>query len=478
MEKLKVSELLKATGGKLIQGDLKREIFGISIDSRKIKRNELFIALKGPRYDGQDFVPEALDKGACGALIIKSLRQRRIRLGRKKSIRQLTDKSQKILIEVRDTLKALGRIAKYYREKFDLAVVAVTGSTGKTTTKDMIASILSLRYKVLKTEGNFNNEVGVPLTLFRLSKKHQVVVLELGMSALGEIERLTRISSPKIGVMTNVGEVHLQYLGNVERVALAKAEMVYALGKDDIAILNIDDPYIRDMKKGIKARIITYGIRKKAQVRAKEIKNLKEEGMSFTLRIEKEGFPLHLRCLGYHNTYNALAAISAAHALGMKKEIIREGLSQFQPLAGRMKIMRVRGLTILDDTYNASPKSFIAAIETIRDLSPKGRKILVAGDMLELGKRAPLAHKETGVYAAHSGIDMLITCGDLAGYIAQGAIEAGMKEQRIISCRSKEETEKKLSSLAKEGDTVLIKGSRAIGMEEIIDKLKSKYILK
>ena len=380
-----------------------------------------------------------------------------------------------VTILVKDTLKALGQIAKYYREKFTLPVVAVTGSTGKTTTKDMIASILSLELSVLKTQGNYNNEVGVPLTLFRLSRKHEVAVLELGMSALGEIERLTRISSPKIGVMTNVGEVHLQYLGNVQRVALAKAELVYALGKDDVAILNIDDPYVRDMKKGIKAGIISYGIKKKAQVRAKEIENLEAEGMRFTLKMEKEDFPLHLRCLGYHNIYNALAAASTAHALGLKKEMIREGLSRFQPLAGRMRIMRMRGLTILDDTYNASPKSFIAALETLRGLSPKGRKILVAGDMLELGERAPLAHKETGIYVAHSGIDTLITCGNLAGYIAQGAIGAGMKAKKIISCRNKKETGERLSSLAKEGDTILIKGSRAAGMEEIIDKLKIAY---
>jgi len=420
-------------------------------------RDRLFIVLKGPRCDGHDFVQEALKKGACGILI---------------SQLPITNYQLPITILVKDTLKALGQIAKYYREKFDLPVVAVTGSTGKTTTKDMIASILSLKLSVLKTQGNFNNEVGVPLTLFRLSKKHQVAVLELGMSALGEIERLTRISSPKIGVMTNVGEVHLQYLGNVERVALAKAELVYALGKDDVAILNMDDPYVRDMKKGIKARIITYGIRRRAEVGAEGIENLGEGGMRFTLRIMEESLPLHLRCLGYHNIYNALAAAAATHALGMKKEIIREGLSQLQPLAGRMKIMKIRGLTILDDTYNASPKSFIAAIETLRDLSPKGRKILVAGDMLELGERALLAHKETGIYVAHSGIDRLITCGKLAEHIAQGAIGSGMEEERIITCRNKEEAGDRLSSLAKEGDIILIKGSRATGMEEIIQRLR------
>ncbi len=470
MEKLKVSELVKATGGRLIQGDLKREISGISTDSRKIKKDELFIVLKGPRYDGQDFVPEALEKGACGALVVQCPSAHLAKTGGRTKVQ-----SQKIFIEVKDTLKALGQIAKYYREKFELPVVAVTGSTGKTTTKDMIASILSLKLSVLKTQGNFNNEVGVPLTLFRLSKKHQVVVLELGMSALGEIERLTRISSPKIGVMTNVGEVHLQYLGNIQRVALAKAELLYALGKDDVAILNIDDPYIRDMKKGIKAKIVTYGIRRRAEVGAEGIENLGEDGMRFTLRIMEESSPLHLKCLGYHNIYNALAAAAATQALGMKKEIIREGLSQLQPLAGRMKIMKLRGLTILDDTYNASPKSFIAAIKTLRNLSPKGKKVLVAGDMLELGKRAPLAHKETGVYVAHSGIDTLITCGNLAGYIAQGALGAGMEKRKIVSCRNKEETGERLSSLAKEGDTILIKGSHATGMEEIIEKLREIY---
>ncbi len=460
MEKLKVSELVKATGGRLIQGDLKKEISGISTDSRKVKKGELFIVLKGPRYDGQDFIPEALEKGACGILVSKL---------------PITCHLSPVTILAKDTLKALGQIAKYYREKFNLPVVAVTGSTGKTTTKDMIASILSLKLSVLKTEGNFNNEVGVPLTLFRLSKKHQVAVLELGMSALGEIERLTRISSPRMGVMTNVGEVHLQYLGNVQRVARAKAELVYALGKDDVAILNMDDSYVRDMKKGIKARIITYGIRERAEVVAEGIENLGEGGMRFTLRIMEEGLPLHLRYLGYHNIYNALAAAAATHALDMKKEIIREGLSQLQPLAGRMKIMKIRGLTILDDTYNASPKSFIAAIETLRDLSPKGKKILVAGDMLELGKGASLSHKETGVYVAHSGIDTLITCGNLAGYIAQGAIGSGMEEERIITCRNKEEAGDRLSFLVKEGDIILIKGSRATGMEEIIEKLREVY---
>ncbi|MBU4310653.1 UDP-N-acetylmuramoyl-tripeptide--D-alanyl-D-alanine ligase [bacterium] len=472
MEKLKVSELVKATGGRLIQGNPKGKISGISTDSRKIEKNELFIALKGPRYDGHDFVQEAIKKGTSGILVSQS---------------PITDHSapegrdlasggrSPITILVRDTLRALGQIAKYYREKFTLPVIAVTGSTGKTTTKDMIASILSLERAVLKTQGNFNNEVGVPLTLFRLSREHEVAVLELGMSALGEIERLTRISSPKIGVMTNVGEVHLQYLGNIQRVARAEAELVYALGKDDVAILNIDDPYVREMRKGIKARIITYGIRRRAQVRAQRIENLREEGMRFILRIGKETFPLRLRCLGCHNIYNALAATSAAHALGMKRKMIQEGLSQFPPLAGRMRIIKMRGFTILDDTYNASPKSFIAAIETLRGLSPKGRKIIVAGDMLELGKRAPLAHKETGIYVVHSGIDRLITCGNLAEYIAQGAIGAGMEEKRIITCRNREEAGDRLSALVKEGDIILIKGSRATGMEEIIDKLREVY---
>ena len=224
--------------------------------------------------------------------------------------------------------------------------------------------------------------------------------------------------------------------------------------------------------------MITYGIRGRAEVKAQGIKNLKEEGMRFILRVEGESLPLHLRCLGHHNIYNALAAASTVYALGMRKEIIQEGLSQFQPLEGRLRIVRIRGLIILDDTYNASPKSFIAAIETLRNLSSKGRKVLVAGDMLELGERAPLAHKETGIYVAHSGIDTLITCGDLAGYIARGAIETGMEGKRIISCQNKEESWEKLSSLAREGDTILIKGSRATGMEEIIEKLKSKYIPK
>ncbi|KKK80657.1 hypothetical protein LCGC14_2821300, partial [marine sediment metagenome] len=404
---------------------------------------ELFIALKGPRYDGHDFVQEAIKKGASGVLISN------FQFPISKLLN--TDQRSPVTILVKDTLRALGQIAKYYRQKFILPIVAVTGSTGKTTTKDMIVSILSLELSVLKTQGNYNNEVGVPLTLFRLSKRHQVAVLELGMSALGEIERLTRISSPKIGVLTNVGEAHLQYLGNIQRVARAKAELIYALGKDDIAILNIDDPYVRDMKKGIKAGIITYGIKKRAQVRAKGIENLKEEGMRFTLKIEQEDFSLHLKCLGYHNIYNALAAASAAHALGIKKEIIREGLSRFQPLTGRLRIIRMRGLTILDDTYNASPKSFVAALESLRDLSPKGRKILVAGDMLELGEKAPLSHKETGIYVAHSRIDKLITCGNLAEHIAQGAIGAGMEEKKIISCRNRDEAGDRLSSLVKKG---------------------------
>lgn len=470
MEGLDISKILEVTGGSLIQGDLHRRTPGISIDSRTLLSGELFIALRGSRFDGHDFIEEAVAKGASGAIVSRL---------------SITSYQLPVLIKVKDTLKALGQIAKAYRERFDIPFIGVTGSIGKTTTKEMIASMLARRFETLKSEASFNNDIGVPLTLFRLTPNHRAAVLELGMSAPGQIARLAGLVRPSVGVITNVSPVHIGYLDTLEGIAQAKEELLGSLQDKGKAVLNLDDPYVSQMAARFKGEVITYGVESeearprgrsspKAAIRASNIRDKNEDGSSFRLEVFQESIQIDLPLLGFHNIYNALAAAGAAYSLGLNLRSIKAGLERMEALSHRLELVKIGQVRVLNDAYNASPESMAAAIRILRNLGGKGRRIAVLGDMLELGRHGPSAHQELGRFLASATIDRLLTVGELARMIAQGALKAGMDKGHIIVCGDNKHAYERLTQIIKPGDRVLVKGSRAMAMEEIVERLKAQ----
>ncbi|MEA3494105.1 MAG: UDP-N-acetylmuramoyl-tripeptide--D-alanyl-D-alanine ligase [Candidatus Margulisiibacteriota bacterium] len=381
----------------------------ISIDARTICKGDLFIPIKGPNFDGRNFIPEAIKKGGS-------------------------------VLDVKDGLKSLQAMAIEHRNKFNIPIVGVTGSVGKTTTKDMIASIISQEKKVLKNEENFNNEIGVPLTLLKITKKHKAAVIEMAMRGLGEIEQLARIVRPRIAVVTNIGEAHLEFLKSKKNVARAKAEIFKYQAKNDFAVINADDEYFEHLAKNIKCKksnIITFGITEKASVTPKDLKGIK--------------LPLP----GEHIIYNALAAIAVAKIMRLKRSSIKKGLENVVLSSKRMEIInREDGVKIINDTYNANPQSMAAALKVLACL--KGRKIAVLGDMFELGKRAKPAHKRIGKLSRELGIDILVSVGKLS---REMKANFHLTNNRL--------TVKKLKKMVRRGDRILVKGSRGMKMEEI-----------
>jgi UDP-N-acetylmuramoyl-tripeptide--D-alanyl-D-alanine ligase len=443
-----------------IVGRLERmEIKGVSIDSRTIKKGELFVAIKGARFDGHDFIPEVIKNGAWGALVDRSeLETKYARLGGLRNI-----------LPVDDTIFALQEMSQMHRKKFAIPVIGITGSNGKTTTKEMLASILKQRGSVLKNEGNLNNHIGVPLTLLKLDAHHTSAVVEIGMSALGEIDTLARLVSPDVGVITNIGPAHLEFLRTVDIVAQAKAELLDNLKTDGTAVLNADDRYFTTLKNKYGGRVLSFGIENKADVSAFGIR----QGKSFTdMTIESDDSKVGVRlsAVGKHNIYNALAAAAAATAVGIPWDAVKYGLEGFSPVAMRSELRQVRGRTVLADYYNANPGSVKAALETLISLKAGQKSVAVLGDMLELGDFAADAHREVGRTVAHLGVDVLITMGSLAIYINEGALEAGMQKDRVIAAGSHAEAAALLKERSKNGDAVLIKGSRGMKMEKILEE--------
>ena len=435
------------------------EIKGVSIDSRKIKEGELFVAIKGDRFDGHDFVPEVMQKGAWGAIVDKSILETQFgKIGGLPNI-----------IPVEDTLRALQEISFLHRKKFSLPMVGITGSNGKTTTKEMTAGILKQQGPVLKNEGNLNNHIGVPLTLMQLTKDHRAAVVEMGMSAPGEIDLLTRLVNPDVGVITNIGPAHLEFLGSLDGVAGAKAELLGNIKADGTAVLNADDPYFETLKKKWTGRVLSFGIEQQADVRAAGIRQDKEF-TDFTLEAEGSKANVRLRAVGRHNIYNALAAAAAALAVGLPLETIKYGLDDFAPVAMRSELKVVKGRTVLADHYNANPGSVKAALETLVTLRPGARSVAVLGDMLELGASSIEEHRAIGRIAARLGVDVLIAVGPQAKQMLEGAREAGMPKERLFAVRSHAGAAARLAKESKNGDAVLIKGSRGMKMEKILEE--------
>ncbi len=444
-----------------LQGRLQRvEIKGVSIDSRTVKEGELFIAIKGDRFDGHDFVADAIGRGAWGALVERSALEKR----------HAAMSGLKNVIAVEDTLVSLQEMSMIHRKRFSIPFVGITGSNGKTTTKEMLAAILLRKGPVLKNEGNLNNHIGVPLTLFKLSDRHRSAIIEMGMSGLGEIETLTRLAMPSVGVITNIGPAHLQFLGSVDTVAQAKGELLEGLGSNGTAVLNADDRFFDALRAKHPGRTISFGMEERADVRADDIRQDKD-ATEFTLSAEGRKVRVRISAAGRHNVYNALAAAAAALALDLSLETIRDGLEGFRPVAMRSEIRESRGVTIIADCYNANPGSMQAALEMLASLRRGDRKaIAVLGDMLELGETGPEAHRAAGRTAAELGVDLLVTVGPLSVHAAEGALKAGMAKDRIVEAGTTSRAAEVLRERAKPGDTVLLKGSRGMKMEKILEE--------
>ena len=453
MSRFTLEELAQGSGGRLTSGPRKVELTGVSIDSRTIRQGEAFIAIRGYHLDGHAFCAEALRKGA-GALVVADRAA-------------APPHGDAAVVLVDDTTLALQRLARFHRARFKLPVVAITGSNGKTTTKELTAAVLSVRFRVLKSEGSLNNQWGVPLTLLRLAPEHEALVLEIGMSALGEIATLAALAQPTAGVLTNIGPVHLEFLGSLEAVQKAKGELVQAIGPEGTVVLNADDPLVLALAKEARGRVVTFGFEASAHVRARGVAR-DESALAFTLVIGVSSAPVSLPLVGRHNVSNALAAAAVGSLFGLAPREIAEGLGRARAAPHRLTWIDAGGVRILDDCYNANPRSVTAALEALTE-APGGRTIAVLGDMLELGESAEAAHRDVGTLAPRAGVARLYGFGPLSRHTVAAARAAGLREASAI-----EDLETLVDEIQRDlqpGDRILIKGSRAMRMERIVERL-------
>jgi UDP-N-acetylmuramoyl-tripeptide--D-alanyl-D-alanine ligase len=442
-------------------------ITDVVIDSRRATAGCLFVALRGEHVDGHDYVGHAFENGARLALIDHDIETDHPVLDL--TLSQAVDVcATPASLKVSDSLRGLQQLAGYWRRRHDVRVIGVTGSVGKTTTKEQVWSVLRQRYRTLRSQGNYNNEIGLPLTLLKLDATHERVVLEMGMYALGEITLLAEIAQPQVGVVTNVGPTHLERLGTIERIAQAKSELVAALPADGVAILNIDDPYVCDMANRTHARVFSYGLDPAADLWADEIESRGLEGVRLQLHYGDESIHLRAPLLGRHSVHTVLRAAAVGLVEGESWDEIVAGLQDSSAHIRLMATPGVNGCTILDDTYNASPASSIAALNLLEEL--EGRSIAVLGDMLELGDYTDLGHRKVGL-RAKDVVARLITVGSLARIIAEEALSAGMPAADVVAVDSNAEAIAALESIIESGDIVLVKGSRGQSMEEIVAAL-------
>ena len=451
-------DLLTATGG-VIAPQARGELYFdcVTTDSRVVKSGALFVALQGARHDAHDFVLEALQSGAAAAVVQRAV----------------AGAPAERLVRVADTLKALGDLAAWTRAQCSLPVIAITGSNGKTTTKEMIAAICAAAGSaegVLKSEGNFNNLIGLPLTLLRLRGDERVVVLEMGMNHPGEIARLTEIARPNYAVITNIGSAHLQGVGGtLAGVAAAKGELFASLGRDAVIAVNRDDTWVRRIAARFPGRTVTFG--RDGDVRARNVSEQSGDGVAFDLQIGADSVPVRLPLIGQHNVMNALAAASIGWAIGYSLAVIAQGLEHTVAPAMRMMIARLaNGVTVINDTYNANPSSVEAALVALRRFS--GRPVVVLGEMWELGDESRRAHFGVGERAASLGVQQLFLLGEQADAMAAGARAGGMRADTIHVCGSHAAAAAAVVAQWQPGDTVLVKGSRGMKMEEVVRLLE------
>ena len=451
MKHMSLSEIATACGG-TYYGDealLAKEVTGVAIDSRKIEPGYLFIPIKGARVDGHTFIPQVMEAGALCCLSEMAL-----------------ENADHPYILVKSCTAALKALAEHYRTSLGIKVVGITGSVGKTSTKEMIASVLSQKYKVLKTEGNFNNEIGLPLTIFRIREEHEIAVLEMGISDFGEMHRLAKMARPDICVMTNIGLCHLENLGDRDGILKAKSEIFDFIREDAVIVLNGDDDKLSAIKeiKGITP--LFFGLSGKFDAYAEQIQSRFLRGISCTLHLDDESIDVLIPIPGTHMVYNALAGALIGKKLGLTAAEIKNGIEALAPVSGRGNLIATDSLLIIDDCYNANPISTKASLDVLS--SADSRKVAILGDMFELGENEKKLHADIGSYAAERGIDVLITIGELSKHIAKGANGA----IRSLHFDTKADFLARASEILKKGDSVLVKASHGMEFPEIVEALR------
>lgn len=446
--------------GTLLSGSPETTLSGLSIDTRSVSSGQLFAAIVGPHHDAHEYLSQAIDSGAGGLLIE-------------------TDRAagwdpagELPVIAVANTTRGIGDLAAGHRRRFSGTVVALTGSSGKTTTKEMTASVLETDGPCLKTRGNLNNDYGVPLTLLSREESQLRAVIELGMNHRGEIARLAEIAQPDIGCVINVGTAHIEYLGSLDEIAAEKGDLFAALPKGGRAIANWDDPKVRQQSTRAACEIVSFGINPEAMVRAVDVRFEPEGLFHFTLSTPLGQAEARVCGLGGTTVINALAAAATGLACGLDPDALVSGLANYRGIAGRMSKRSLdRKITLIDDSYNANPQSMNAAIESLADLRGQGRAIAVLGEMAELGDAAELEHRAAGKHIFESGISLLLTVGDGARGIAEGAVSAGMPIEQVHCCGTHEAAVSILADSSQEGDWILVKGSRSSQMERVVEML-------
>jgi len=454
MERMRADKIAAWISGKLI-GNPRIETDTVSTDTRTLKPGSLFFAIRGKNFDGHDFINKAYENGAV--IVVSET--------------YVTPPEGRAAVIVDDTVSALGRLAGKYLETYSIPVIAITGSVGKTTTKEMVAQILSTQYNVHKSIGNFNNNIGLPLSVLQLERGHTAAVFELGMNALGEIEYLSRIIRPDIAVITNIGVSHYEKLGSRQNILRAKLEVTKGMKDNGILILNGDDELLSGLNGLLDMPVVYYGINENIPLHAFGIETMGEEGVRFLVNIRDEDVEIVLSAPGIHQVSNALAAIACGIELGVSNENIRKGLACYSHEKMRLDIVSIKGVKVINDTYNAAPSSMRAALSVLREVAGEKRSIAVLGDMYELGSLAGEAHREVGRAVAGERINFLVAVGELAGDYCTGAVEAGMDEKAVSYYTNAGEAVRHLKSIICPGDVVLFKGSRGMSMDRLMKEV-------
>ncbi|HUA14538.1 MAG TPA: UDP-N-acetylmuramoyl-tripeptide--D-alanyl-D-alanine ligase [Verrucomicrobiae bacterium] len=439
------------------EGDFPRDgtARGYSIDSRTLGKGELFFAVKGERFDGHDFVSDALDRGAVAAVVRKDQWHR--------------DSWTTQVLVVEDTLAALQTLATAVRKLWGKPVIAVTGSAGKTTTKEAIAHVLGAKFRVLKSEGNFNNHFGLPLMLLKLEPEHDVAVIEMGMSHAGEIRALAKIACPEVGVVTNVAPVHLEFFDSLAGIARAKYELVESLPASGTTVLNADDEYVSQFGRDFKGRVITYGTKSTADVRAEKVQSCGADGVEFDVVTANSREPARLSLVGQHNVLNALAAIATGMTQGLKLAETIAALAKLTPADKRGQVLQLGNITVINDCYNSNPKALQAMVDALATMKA-GRRIVVAGEMLELGTAGEQMHRDAGRHIAEKKIDRLVGVRGAAEAMVESARQSGVRAEFVVT---PEEAGEWLAREAQDGDVVLLKASRGVKLEKAFEKWKA-----
>ena len=456
-----LGDLAQAVGGRVVVGAAETRIDGFSIDSRSLNRGDLFVAIRGDRFDGHAFVADAIGRGACGAVV---------------SDPAALGSSPAIGVVVDDTVRALQALGRYICRASKARVVAITGSVGKTTTKELTATLLGARYRVFRNRGNLNNHIGLPLSLLELRTRPEVAVVEFGMNGPGEISRLVEIAEPELRVWTNVAEVHSAFFPSIEAIADAKAEILEGATPDTVVVANATDDLVMTRVSGFPGRVATFGIGAQAEVTTTEVEHLGLDGIRARVRTPVGATEVTTPLLGYGNLANVLAAVAVALQLNVPLAAIPERVAAVDASPHRGQIRRLAcGVVVVDDSYNSNPLAVVTALETLSHDRRVGRRVAVLGEMLELGSRAEFLHRSTGRAAAGAGLGLLLTVGgEAAQALGAAAVEAGMPENRVIHCEASDAAATRLMAMLHADDVVLVKGSRAVRTDLVVARLEAE----